>query len=82
MKVLVGLGNPGEEYEGTRHNLGFEVVRGVAKRLRLMRAHGMTATSWDRERGHASGYDVVERGYNYRPSELEDQIDDVRLASP
>ena len=43
----------------------------VVKRLRLMRAHGMTATSWDRQRGHASGYDVVERGYNYRPSELE-----------
>ena len=52
---------------------------GVAKRLRLMRAHGMTATSWDRERGHASGYDVVERGYNYRPSELEAALGLVQL---
>jgi dTDP-4-amino-4,6-dideoxygalactose transaminase len=51
----------------------------VAKRLRLMRAHGMTATSWDRERGHASGYDVVERGYNYRPSELEAALGIVQL---
>ncbi len=51
----------------------------VAKRLRLMRAHGMTATSWDRERGHASGYDVVERGYNYRPSELEAALGLVQL---
>ena len=49
------------------------------QRLRLMRAHGMTATSWDRQRGHASGYDVVERGYNYRPSELEAALGLVQL---
>lgn len=52
----------------------------LAKKMRLLRAHGMTATSWDRERGHASGYDVIERGYNYRPSELEAALGRVQLA--
>ncbi len=45
----------------------------LARRAALLRAHGMTTLSFDRAQGHATGYDVLELGYNYR-------LDDVRAA--
>lgn len=35
MYLVIGLGNPGEEYEKTRHNLGFMVISEIAGRLGL-----------------------------------------------
>ena len=40
MKIVVGLGNPGRAYRGTRHNLGFDVIAGVASRYQAGPAKG------------------------------------------
>lgn len=33
IKLVVGLGNPGKQYQNTRHNMGFRVVDEIAKKL-------------------------------------------------
>lgn len=50
-----------------------------AARMRLLRSHGMTTLTWDRHRGHASSYDVVALGYNYRIDEPRAALARVRL---
>lgn len=45
----------------------------LAEKIKLLRSHGMTTLTWDRDKGHSFSYDVVELGYNYR-------IDEVRSA--
>jgi dTDP-4-amino-4,6-dideoxygalactose transaminase len=45
----------------------------LARRLRLLRSHGMTVSSWDRDKGRPAYYDVIEFGFNFR-------FDDIRAA--
>ncbi len=52
----------------------------AANKMRVLRSHGMTTMSWDRHRGHAWSYDVVELGYNYRIDEIRAAIGRVQLA--
>lgn len=51
----------------------------IDHRLRLLRSHGMTSLSWDRHRGHATSYDVVALGYNYRLDEPRAALAAARL---
>jgi dTDP-4-amino-4,6-dideoxygalactose transaminase len=52
----------------------------LARKLRLLRSHGMTTLTWDRHRGHASGYDVVLAGFNYRLDEVRAALGRVQLS--
>lgn len=50
-----------------------------AQRLHLLRSHGMTTMTWDRHKGHAWSYDVVDLGYNYRIDEIRSALGRVQL---
>jgi dTDP-4-amino-4,6-dideoxygalactose transaminase len=45
----------------------------LAQRMRLLRSHGMTVSSWDRDKGRPAHYDVLQFGFNFR-------FDDIRAA--
>jgi peptidyl-tRNA hydrolase, PTH1 family len=48
LRLVAGLGNPGRQYSGTRHNIGFMVIDFLARK------HGLTfskSTTWNSELG-------------------------------
>ncbi len=51
----------------------------LAARIKLLRSHGMTSLTFDRYKGHSYSYDVVDLGYNYRPTEIGSALGMVQL---
>jgi dTDP-4-amino-4,6-dideoxygalactose transaminase len=52
----------------------------LAQKLGRLRSHGMTSLTWDRHKGHAWSYDVIDLGYNYRIDEIRAALGLVQLA--
>lgn len=48
--ILAGLGNPGEKYAGSRHNIGFEVIDAFSAEV----GAGLTTSRWDAVCGKAA----------------------------
>ena len=96
VKLIVGLGNPGAKYKGTRHNLGFEVVDEVARRRDLEFTTSPADAVIARETGtdgrlilakpltfmNRSGYavGVLSRYFDVEASNILVILDDVNLS--
>ncbi len=51
----------------------------MGKKARLLRSHGMTTMSYQRASGHATTYDIVELGYNFRMDDIRASIGVVQM---
>jgi len=51
----------------------------LAAKVRLLRSHALTSSTWDRHRGHDPAYDIVDIGFNYRLDEPRSALGLSRL---
>jgi dTDP-4-amino-4,6-dideoxygalactose transaminase len=51
----------------------------IAEKARSLRSHAMTSVTWDRHRGYAESYDVVDVGFNFRLDETRAALGLSRL---
>lgn len=51
----------------------------MAKRAKLLRSHGMTTMSYQRAKGHATTYDILDLGYNFRMDDIRASIGCVQM---
>jgi dTDP-4-amino-4,6-dideoxygalactose transaminase len=52
----------------------------LAARVRLLRSHALSSSTWDRHRGHDPAYDVIDVGFNFRLDEPRAALGHSRLA--
>jgi len=67
LKIVLGLGNPGERYSATRHNLGYRVLDGLARRggARFRRAGLFDRSAWSTRIVRPSGPVVLAKPRTY-----------------
>ena len=59
-KLILGLGNPGTEYENTRHNIGFAVVDAFGEKYKIVGKQEDKFFSWyGREKIMGGNYDLI-----------------------
>ena len=94
IRIIIGLGNPGATYEGTRHNIGFEVVETIAGHIgATWKTKGQSKIAEGRWRGrklllaapetymNRSGLAVEEliRKHRVTPQDILVIVDDIHL---